>query len=115
PWVRKIIVNRCYDFLRREQTRAKYRDENRESELYKSADSEAPDLELRLAESEETLRIITSMLSPKQRIVFILSEIDEMSVKEIKDITGMTSNSIKSNCYHARKRAREIFELLDKR
>ena len=49
-------------------------------------------------ENDETARIIkllTDKLSPKQKTVFILSEIEEMSSDEISEITGMSKTVIK--------------------
>lgn len=114
-WIRKIVVNRCYDYLRREKRRARFVNEAGSGGIDYSAPGNEADRDLKFSESNEILKIITNSLSPKQKIVFILSEIEELSVKEIEKVTGMTSYSIKSNCYHARKRAREIYNILENR
>jgi RNA polymerase sigma-70 factor (ECF subfamily) len=53
-------------------------------------------------------------LPEKQRIVFILRDIEGLASEEVEAITGLPENSVKSNLYHARKSVREkllrIFE-----
>jgi RNA polymerase sigma-70 factor (ECF subfamily) len=46
---------------------------------------------------------LTDRLSPKQKLVFTLSDIEDLEVKEIQLITAMTATKIKSNLYLARK------------
>ena len=50
------------------------------------------------------LNTLVSGLSPRQRIVFTMVEIEELSHDEVAEITGMSKNSIKSNLRHARKK-----------
>jgi RNA polymerase sigma-70 factor (ECF subfamily) len=113
-WIRRIIVNRCYDFLRKKQRKIKYIRDSGAVGINSNPVSNEADRNLNLKDSDEILSFITSRLSPKQKVVFILSEIEELSSKEIEKLTGMTSYSIKSNCYHARKRAKEIYYSLEK-
>lgn len=50
------------------------------------------------------------MLSPKQRIVFTLKEIEGLDTPAVTQITGLDADSIKSNLYHARKKICRILE-----
>ena len=64
-------------------------------------------------ENRETARIIeflTEKLSPKQKAVFVLSDLEDMSNEEISDITGMSRTNVKANLYYARKRIGEMIE-----
>jgi RNA polymerase sigma-70 factor (ECF subfamily) len=45
---------------------------------------------------------LTHGLTPKQRLVFTLRDIEEMELDEVEKITGMTRAKIKSNLYLAR-------------
>lgn len=56
------------------------------------------------------LKIVLSKLTPSQRGVFCLSELEGLSYKEISYITGMTYDSIKSNLYLARKNIRNTLQ-----
>ena len=114
-WLRRIVINRCYDYLRREKRKVRYIDETRSVEKNNYGGRDEADRGINISDSNGILEIIVGRLSPKQRIVFILSEIEEMSIKEIEKITGMTGYSIKSNCYHARKKAKEIYYSIERR
>ena len=62
-------------------------------------------------ENSETARIIsllTDRLSPKQKAVFVLSDLEEMSHDEISEITGMSKSGIKANLHYARKNISEM-------
>lgn len=50
------------------------------------------------------INILTDRLSPKQKAVFILSEIEQLPVDEIAAITGIGKSGIKANLYYARKK-----------
>ena len=49
----------------------------------------------------------TEELTPKQKLVFTLREVEGLEVSEVEAITGMSAEKIKSNLYHkARKQIR---------
>ena len=54
-------------------------------------------------------------LPEKQKIVFILRDIEGMSSEEVEAITELTADTVKSNLYHARKWVRErLLRILEK-
>jgi RNA polymerase sigma factor (sigma-70 family) len=64
-------------------------------------------------ENSETAMIInmlTDKLSPKQKTVFVLSDLEEMTNEEISAITGMSRRNIKANLHFARKNISEMIE-----
>jgi RNA polymerase sigma-70 factor (ECF subfamily) len=61
------------------------------------------------------IRGLAEMLPEKQKIVFILRDIEGMKSGEVESITELTETSVKSNLYHARKKVRErLFKILEK-
>ena len=85
-WLYKITVNLCYDSLR----------------SYKK--------------NEELIQIIlylTQELTPKQKLIFTLWDLEGLEAEEVKDISGLSSAKIKSNLYLARKYIRERIEKLN--
>jgi len=54
------------------------------------------------------ISIMTEKLSPKQKSVFILSDLEEMTPEEISEITGMSRRNIKANLHYARKNIGEM-------
>ena len=56
------------------------------------------------AELASIILAFTDELTAKQRIVFTLRYLEDLSVKEIIQATGMTAEKIKSNLYLAKKK-----------
>jgi RNA polymerase sigma-70 factor (ECF subfamily) len=102
-WVYKIAVNKCYDFLRSK----KYTPESTEDEYsWKLLSSRLHDKTPSDLESSETALIIGMLagsLSPKQKAIFVLSDIEDMTPDEIAEITGFGKAAIKANLHYARK------------
>ena len=58
---------------------------------------------------------LADMLPEKQKLVFILRDIEGLASEEVQTITEMNETSVKSNLYHARKSVRErLFKILEK-
>jgi len=97
-WIYKIASNICYDKLRSKRNRQyvdlidyeDFSETNQEEKLHNKT-------------LKELIIKLTNGLSPKQKLVFTLSNIEDLEVSEIQTITGMTSAKIKSNLYLARK------------
>ncbi len=53
------------------------------------------------------IRLIADGLPEKQRLVFILRDIEGMDSSETEQVLGMTADLVKSNLWHARKAVRE--------
>ena len=97
-WIYKIAVNACYDNLRSKQNIEKV------SISDYDAVSEVNQEEILFnKELKELILKFTSGLSPKQKLIFMLCEIEELEIEEIIQITGMTSSKIKSNLFLAKK------------
>jgi len=60
----------------------------------------------------EIILRLTDDLTPKQKIVFILRYLEDIEVNEIVQITGMSTNKIKSNLFLARQTIRKRLENL---
>lgn len=97
-WIYKIASNTCYDYMRAERKESDL--DSADTALLPSADEEA---RLHNKELLELIKKTTDGLSPKQKLVFTLSEIEELDVEEIVLITGLSPAKIKSNLYLARK------------
>ena len=102
-WICKIVINKCYDQLRQKKRNREQMADDKTWQVLSEKISQMPSSQL---ENDETARIIgmlTDKLSPKQKAIFILSEIDEMTSDEISEVTGISKTVIKANLYHARK------------
>lgn len=99
-WTKKIAVNKCYDYLRKEK---RNKTDTNETELSGLISGIGADDKINDEEYQRILIALTEMLSPRQKLVFTLSVIEKLSSDEISELTGMTKTSIKSNLHHARK------------
>lgn len=112
-WLYKITCNACYDRLRILQHSPSaspsdiacmdlniISDENIEQTF---VNQELKELILRFMEE----------LTPKQKLVFMLRDVEGLEVDEVKTITGMSAEKIKSNLYQARKQIRMKINQID--
>ena len=97
-WIYKITTHVCYDKLRSKQNI-----KNEELTGYDAFTEENQEELLHNKELKKLIIKLSSGLSPKQRLIFILSDIEDLKPEEIIVITGMSAAKIKSNLYLARK------------
>jgi len=71
---------------------------------------EGPSADLENKETEKVISQLTNRLTPKQKTVFVLSDLEQMTNDEISEITGMSKSGIKANLYYARKNISEMVE-----
>ncbi|MCP2520438.1 RNA polymerase sigma factor [SCandidatus Aminicenantes bacterium Aminicenantia_JdfR_composite] len=96
-WLYQINSNLCINILRK-----------REKELAKkreiSQNQKDPHSQYFLSEFKEKLFQCLASLSPKERAVFILRDLEEKSIKETANILKCSKSSIKFNLFSARKK-----------
>jgi RNA polymerase sigma-70 factor (ECF subfamily) len=115
-WIHKIAVNECFDFLRKKRTRkVVYECETMSSEDESSALDRAvdcaPALEDTLVQREFVLRLLNE-LSPEDRSLLLLKEVEGYSVEELSAMTGMNENTVKVRLFRARKKAADAAQRL---
>jgi len=109
-WLYRIVVNKCYDKLRKRKRNPEFNADERTWDLISNTVSENPGAMIENKEIAQMINILTEKLSPKQKAVFVLSELEDLSNEEISDITGMSKANIKANLHYARKRIGEMIE-----
>lgn len=109
-WLYRIVVNKCYDALRkRKRMQLVYPDANSWNIAGLFSESN-PERKLDNEEIGKMIRQLTFKLSTKQKIVFVMSELEGLSHEDIADITGMAKTIIKSNLNHARRKIGEMIK-----
>jgi RNA polymerase sigma-70 factor (ECF subfamily) len=106
--IRRIVVNRCYDHLRKEKVRGFRHQEEQERIIAGIISDDRSDGEIEYNEFREVLQAVTALLSPVQQLVFVLSEIEGMGNDEISSVSGLKSSAVKSNLWHARRKVRSM-------
>jgi RNA polymerase sigma-70 factor (ECF subfamily) len=108
-WIHKIAVNECYDFLRKKRARKivceseTVTSDDQFSALESAMDC-TPSVEDRLQQRDLALRLLED-LSPEDRSLLVLKEVDGFSVEELAAMTGMNENTVKVRLFRARKKA----------
>jgi RNA polymerase sigma-70 factor, ECF subfamily len=110
PWLYRIVVNKCYDKLRKMKKDPEFTTNETTWSLLSNRIFETPGTKLENDEISKIITLLTNKLSPKQQTVFVLSEFEEMTSDEISFITGMSKMNIKANLHFARKRIGEMIE-----
>lgn len=120
-WIGKITANRCLDQLRRNKSNPvrtlsdlSASDEQEISQLYTSYKA---GLQLTEAQSESCFRLLHSAmsnLSEKDRMAFVLRELEGLSYSEIAEMTGATELAVRIRLsrtrQHLEKELRRIFD-----
>jgi RNA polymerase sigma-70 factor (ECF subfamily) len=120
-WLTRICINWCKDRLKRRrlvfyfhQASPTGEEETGPHELTAHPD---PSPERRAMSREIRDRLSTAMesLSPRQRTIFVLKHLEELSIPEIAGITGLDSGTIKSHLFRASRKIRDRLEDLWKK
>lgn len=109
-WVYRIVVNKCLDQLRKKKRNPEFIADEKMWAVLSDRIADGASSELENNETAGIIKMLTEKLSPKQKTVFVLSEIEELSSDEISEITGMSKTAIKANLHHARKSISEKIE-----
>lgn len=108
--IRRIVINGCYDRLRKEKRRV-YSSAAELGKIMEGVISdEYADTIIEEKEFREVMKAVTSRLSPRQKVVFVLSEIEDMGNDEICSATGLRASVVKSNLYHARQKVHRLLK-----
>ena len=106
-WMYKIVVNLCFD---------KLKSQKRRRNIFKNLDEDSVinvpggiDLEKELTNKELAAMIkhFASGLSEKQKTVFILRDMEDLSIEEVSEIMNISSGSVKTNLFYARQSIRK--------
>ena len=113
PWLYRLTVNACYDYLRKQ----KRRNESRMSDLSEQqvviADAVAGGKqgaeEKRRAQLREFVQELLSQVSAEDRLLLTLKEVEGLSLKELEKIYGVNENALKVRLFRARQRVIRAF------
>jgi len=109
-WLARIATHACYDFLRKKRRGGTLvpMDEHH---------AEIPDPPKSTASADARERLDRAMrkLSPEERLVITLAELEEKSLREIADMTGWSEGNVKVRAFRARQSLKKILEINDER
>ena len=102
-WMYKIVINLCYDKLRRRKMENERR-ETIDDGFVSGLDN--PEKQLTNKEQAEIIKHVSNGLPEKQRMVFVLRDLEELTTEEVSQIMEISVGSVKANLSIARKTIR---------
>src|SRR5229473_1907865 len=108
-WLYKITVNECWDLLRKKKVRPLVyeadlsEEQARMIEVSEEKGSRAPDISERLEARQRVERLLEG-LDERDRLMFILKEVEGFSIEEIGKVLDLNANTVKVRLFRARRR-----------
>ncbi len=111
-WLMRIVTNACYDELRRQRRRpATSLDDLYETQIANDSSlhshEESPEQYAQRTELQAAIQECLNALPDDQRVVAVLSDVEEYAYHEIAAITGWPVGTVKSRLSRARSRLRD--------
>lgn len=106
-WAFRIVRNRCIETLRRDR----YAD--LDEKVVNLQMSNSADRETINADQMDWLKDVLQTLPKKQREVFHLREVEELSYQEIAETCELTESDVKVNIHRARKKVKDAMQKID--
>jgi RNA polymerase sigma-70 factor (ECF subfamily) len=97
-WMYTITTRHCLDILKSQKFRSRLETTEQTGNLSEELDQ---------VELHNNILKAADALTPKQKAVFVLRDLEGLSVKETSRILKMREGNVKSNLYYARKRIHE--------
>jgi len=113
PWLYRLTVNACYDYLRRLKRRGESRMSDLSEQQVLMADSAAGSK--RQEEESEKGRIrefvdaLFQHVSEEDRLLLTLKEVEGLSLKELEKIYRVNENALKVRLFRARQRVLKAY------
>jgi len=103
-WIYRIASNLAIDHLRSRKSRERSHEPVRQHMLHVAAASSSRDLaSLQHGEVAGIFRELSAGLSEKQRMVFLLREMEGLSSPEVAGILGCRESTVRNHLFNARK------------
>jgi RNA polymerase sigma-70 factor (ECF subfamily) len=117
-WVSRIAVNRCLTAIRARNSRPEWRMADLSAEQAAALEATTAAVQdphpSHLAGARELVEKLLEALSPKDRLLVRMLEIDELSVEEVRKLTGWSSTAIRVRAFRARRKLNKRFGRLRK-
>lgn len=108
-WLRRIIVNTCIDYLRKQPKEKEFDDSYNVSNI-KNADVELPDSPIYARELQSQILGAIDKLPDRQKAVFILRYYDDLSLEEIAKTLGRSTGTVKTHLFYATQKLKKLVE-----
>jgi RNA polymerase sigma-70 factor (ECF subfamily) len=100
-WLYRMVTNVAIDFIRNRQSRENAVNSN--LRLVKTATEAEQGVIYQRKEIENVFHDVSSVLSPKQKTIFIMREMEDLPSSEIAKILGCRESTVRNHLFNARK------------
>ena len=110
-WLYRILFNLCISFLRRKKIISFISMENHTESKNFISKSPDPSEEYERKEFRTAVECALEKLPLKQRMVFVMKQIDGLKHEEIARILGITEGGVRASYFHAVKKMQSILSI----
>ncbi len=100
-WLYRMVTNVAIDFMRNKQSRDNAINSN--LRLVKTSIDPEQTVSVSRKEVESVFNVVSNVLSPKQKTVFVMSEMEDLRSSEIAKILGCRESTVRNHLFNARK------------
>jgi RNA polymerase sigma-70 factor (ECF subfamily) len=100
-WLYRMITNVAIDFIRNRQSRDNAVNSN--LRLVKTSTEPEQGVLVQRKEVEAVFNDVSSVLSPKQKTIFVMNQMDDLPSAEIAKILGCQESTVRNHLFNARK------------
>lgn len=114
PWLYRLTVNACYDYLRKKRRRPESRMSDLSEQQVTMADAAAATKQTEAQEARQevrdTVEALLGAVSADDRILLMLKDVEGLSVRELEQIYRVKENALKVRLFRARQRVLKAFD-----
>lgn len=100
-WLYRMVTNVAIDFIRNRQSRENA--VNSTLRLVRTSTDAEQGVVVQRKEIENVFQAVSSVLSPKQKAIFVMREMDDLPSAEIARILGCRESTVRNHLFNARK------------
>jgi len=100
-WLYRMVTNVSIDFMRNKQSRENAVNSN--LRLVKTAADADQGVQVQRKEVESVFNTVSQVLSPKQKTIFVMNQMDDLSSAEIAKVLGCRESTVRNHLFNARK------------
>jgi RNA polymerase sigma-70 factor, ECF subfamily len=100
-WLYRMVTNVAIDFMRNKQSRDNAVNSN--LRLVKTSVDPEQTVTVARKEVESVFNAVSNVLSPKQKTIFVMSEMEDLRSSEIAKILGCRESTVRNHLFNARK------------
>lgn len=104
-WMYRIVTNVAIDWLRTRQSRESAVNSN--LRLVRTSAEADQGVSFQRKEIEKVFETVANVLSPKQKTIFVMREMEDLSSAEISRILGCRESTVRNHLFNARKLMQE--------